>query len=149
MSRRSRPNKTNQQIKEEQINFLLEDVEKNLEEYKKAIDLKDKQLSDAKKILLTAKKSYDKVVAENKELRTYIEHIKERFNQYQQQQQAQYIEKEKEYFAQKQPKKYKKVIYEEELDSEPELEEEDYVAEEAEEEPEIKKNKKGSTKTKK
>ena len=40
-------------------------------------------------------------------------------------------------------------MYEEELDSEPELEEEDYVAEEAEEEPEIKKNKKGSAKTKK
>ena len=46
---RSRPNKTNQQIKEGQINFLLEDVEKKLEEYKKAIHLKDKQLSDAKK----------------------------------------------------------------------------------------------------
>ena len=38
MSRRGRPNKTSQQIKEEQINFLLEDAEKNLEEYKKAID---------------------------------------------------------------------------------------------------------------
>ena len=59
-----------------------------------------------KKILLTAKKSYDKVVAENKELRAYIEQIKERFNEYLQQQQAQYIEKEKEYYAQKQPKKY-------------------------------------------
>ena len=80
MSRRSGPNKTNQQIKKEQINFLLEVVEKNLEECKKAIDLTDKQLSDAKKIFLTAKKSYDKVVAENKELRTYIGHIKERFN---------------------------------------------------------------------
>ena len=30
MSRRIRQNKTTQQIKEEQINFLLEDVEKNL-----------------------------------------------------------------------------------------------------------------------
>ena len=49
MSRRSRTNKTNQQIKEKQITFLLEDVGQNLEEYKKAIDLKDKQLSDAKK----------------------------------------------------------------------------------------------------
>ena len=38
MSRSGRPNKTSQQIKEEQINFLLEDAEKNLEEYKKAID---------------------------------------------------------------------------------------------------------------
>ena len=63
MSRRIRQNKTSQQIKEEQINFLLEDVEKNLDECKKAVELKDKQLSDAKKILITAKTSYDKVVA--------------------------------------------------------------------------------------
>ena len=55
MSKRNRPNKTTQQIKEEQINFLLEEVEKNLEDYKKAIDLKEKQLSDAKKILLLKK----------------------------------------------------------------------------------------------
>ena len=49
MSRRVRSNKTLQQIKEEQINFLLENVEKNLEEYKKALEIKDKQLSDIKK----------------------------------------------------------------------------------------------------
>ena len=36
-------------IKEEQINFFLEDVEKKLDEYKRAIDTKDKQLSDIKK----------------------------------------------------------------------------------------------------
>ena len=57
MSRRVRSNKTLQQRKEEQINFLLEDVEKNLEEYKKALEIKDKQLSDIKKILITAKKA--------------------------------------------------------------------------------------------
>ena len=56
MSRRVRSNKTLQQRKEEQINFLLEDVEKNLEEYKKALEIKDKQLSDIKKILITTKK---------------------------------------------------------------------------------------------
>ena len=56
MSRRVRLNKTLQQRKEEQINFLLEDVEKNLEEYKKALEIKDKQLSDIKKILITTKK---------------------------------------------------------------------------------------------
>ena len=33
MSRRVRQNKTLQQIKEEQINFLLEDVEKNVDKY--------------------------------------------------------------------------------------------------------------------
>ena len=49
MSRRIRQNKKSQQVKKEQINFLFEEVEKNLDEYKKAIDLKKKQLSDAKK----------------------------------------------------------------------------------------------------
>ena len=49
MNRKLRPTRSTQQIKKEQINFLLEDVEKNLEEYKKAIELKDKQLSDVKK----------------------------------------------------------------------------------------------------
>ena len=49
MNRKLRPTKSTQQIKEEQINFLLEDIEKNLEEYKKAIEIKDKQLSDIKK----------------------------------------------------------------------------------------------------
>ena len=41
MSRRIRSNKTSQQIKEEQINFLLE--EKNLDEYKRALEIKDKR----------------------------------------------------------------------------------------------------------
>ena len=49
MSRRIISNKSSQQIQEKQINFLLEDVEKNLEEYKKALEIKDKQLSDVKK----------------------------------------------------------------------------------------------------
>ena len=49
MSRRARPNKTSHQSKEEQINFFLEDVGKNLNEYKKALELKDKQLSGIKK----------------------------------------------------------------------------------------------------
>ena len=38
MNRRLRPTRSIQQIKEEQINFLLEDVEKNLEEFKKALN---------------------------------------------------------------------------------------------------------------
>ena len=42
MNRKLRPTRSTWQIKEEQINFLLEDVEKMLEEYKKAIELKDK-----------------------------------------------------------------------------------------------------------
>ena len=55
-SRRIRQDKTTQQFQEEQINFLLEDIEKNLEEYKKALELKDKQLSDIKELLQYAKK---------------------------------------------------------------------------------------------
>ena len=68
MDRKLRPAKSTQQIKEDQTNFLLEEVEKNLEEYNKTIDIKDRQLSDIKKILQSAKKSYDTVVAENIEL---------------------------------------------------------------------------------
>ena len=65
--------KTTQQIKEEQINFLLEDVEKNLVKSKKALELKDKLLSDIKKILQGAKKSYDSIVIENKELKNTLQ----------------------------------------------------------------------------
>ena len=78
---------------------LKENVDKNLDEYKKALVIKDKQLSDIKKILITAKKSYDKVVPKNKELRNYIENIKQRYSQYQQQQQAQYIWRERDYYT--------------------------------------------------
>ena len=56
MNRKLRPTKYSYQIKEEQTNFLLEEVEKNLEEYIKAIELKDKQLAEAKKVLQGAKK---------------------------------------------------------------------------------------------
>ena len=55
-SRRIRQDKTTQQFQEEQINFLLEDIEKNLEEYKKALELKYKQPSDIKELLQYAKK---------------------------------------------------------------------------------------------
>ena len=69
MNRKLRPTKSTQQIKEEQINFLFEDVEKNLEEYKKASEIKDKQLPDIKKILQRAKKCYDSVVKEKTEIK--------------------------------------------------------------------------------
>ena len=93
-----------QQVKEEQINYLLSDVEKNLEEYKIALEIKDKQLSDAKKILVSAKQSYDKTVAENRELKAYIENLK----QYMQQQQVQFLEKKNKQYRYKKPtpKKY-------------------------------------------
>ena len=67
MSKNGRTNFRNQQkIKDEQINFLLGDLEKNLEEYRQALEAKEKQLSDAKRILLSAKQSYDKVATENR-----------------------------------------------------------------------------------
>ena len=83
---------------------MLADVEKNLEGYKIALELKEKQLSDAKKILLSAKQSYDKTVAENRELKAYIENLK----QHMQQQQVQFLEKQKNYYQYKKltPKKY-------------------------------------------
>ena len=142
MNRRLRPTKSTQQIKEEEINFLLEDLKKKIEEYKKATELKDKQLSEIKKILQGAKKSYSTVVNENTELKKYVENIKQRFQQYQKQQQE-YFNWEREDFRQKQPKKYKKVVHQEESASEPELEEIQYVPEETEDEmekPKIEKN---------
>ena len=51
MNRKLRPTRLTQQVKEEQISFLLKDVEKNWEKYKRVTKLKDKQLSDNKKIL--------------------------------------------------------------------------------------------------
>ena len=56
MNRKLRPMKSLQQIKGEQANFLLEDVKNFLEEYKTAIELRDKQLADTKRILKGAKK---------------------------------------------------------------------------------------------
>ena len=69
MSRQSLKNfRNSQQIKDEQINFLLADVEKNLEQYKFALEEREKHLLEAKKIIILAKKSYDKTIAENKDL---------------------------------------------------------------------------------
>ena len=51
MNTKLRPTKSTYQIREEQANFLLEDIEKILKEYKKAIELRDNQLAEAKKYL--------------------------------------------------------------------------------------------------
>ena len=108
MSKKIKDFRARQQVKEEQINFLLSDVEKNLEEYKIAIEIKDKQLSDGEKILVYAKQSYDKTAAENKELKVYTENLK----QHLQQQQVQFLEKNfKKYYRYNKPlpKKFKKL----------------------------------------
>ena len=135
-----------QQTEVQQINYLLGDVEKNLEEYRNVLELKEKQLSGAKKVLLSAKQMYDKTVAENKNLKAYIENLKRRFQSMQQQKQIQFLEKQRNYYQQKNihQKNIKKVIFEEESESEPELEqeeEEEFENEEVEKEPEIKKAK--------
>ena len=43
MNRKLRPTKSLYQLKDEQVNFLLEDMEKNSEEYKKIVETKDQQ----------------------------------------------------------------------------------------------------------
>ena len=72
-----------------------------LEGYKKATELKDKQLADIKKIHHGARKSFDSVVQENKELKRYIENTTQRYQQYQQQQQQNYIKRKREYLRKK------------------------------------------------
>ena len=51
MNRKLRPTRSLYQLKDEQVNFLLEDIEKKIEEYKKIVEKKekDKQLAEAKK----------------------------------------------------------------------------------------------------
>ena len=66
---------------------------------------------------------------ENKQLKEYILGIKQRFQKYQKQQEEQKLLQDTQYFKRPQ-KKYKKVVYEEESDSEPEVEESQYVPEE-------------------
>ena len=127
-----------QQIKDDQINYLLADVEKNLEEYRNALEQKERQLSEARKILISAKQSYDNTVAENKNLKAYITTLKQHIEK----QQVQFIEKQKQNnyrYRKPIPKEYKKVIFEEESESEPELEQEESESEETETSKEIKK----------
>ena len=41
-----------QKIKDKQINYLLGDLEKKLEDFREAIEIKEKQLAEAKECLL-------------------------------------------------------------------------------------------------
>ena len=65
-----------QKIKDEQVNFLLGDLEKNLEQYREALENREKQLEEAKRMLVAARKSFDKLNQENSELKAYIAQIK-------------------------------------------------------------------------
>ena len=114
-----------QKIKDDQINFLLGDLEKNLEQYKESLENKEKQLAQAKKILVAAKQSFDKLAEENRDLKAYIEQIKYQFQQQNQRQQLEFLKQQKSFYNNTKPKKYEKVILEEESEnkSEPEFEE--------------------------
>ena len=68
-----------QKIKDEQIIFLLVDLEKSLEQYKEALENKEKQLAEAKRILVAARKSFDNLNKENSDLKAYITQIKNHF----------------------------------------------------------------------
>ena len=65
MNRKLKPTKSAQQINDEQIDFMLEEVEQDIEKYKKIIQTKDKQLIDLKNILKGAKNSYQQVTKQN------------------------------------------------------------------------------------
>ena len=127
-----------QKIKDEQINFLFRDLEKILEQYREAVEIRDKQIADAKKILLSAKQSYDKLAQENKSLKEYLTKITQ---QNQQIQQAA--------VTRNKIRKYKKVVLEEESEQETdtELEREQYGVERSTEPPPVKKKKKKKKRT--
>ena len=95
-----------QKIKDEQINFLLGDLEKNLEQYREALENKEKQLSEAKRILIAANQSFDRVAQENRDLKAYIEQIKQQFQQQNQKQQLEFLKQQKSFYNNNRPKKY-------------------------------------------
>ena len=86
-----------QKIKDEQINYLLGDLEKNLEDYKAAIEIKEKQLAEAKRIVVAAKQSFDKVAQENRDLKAYIENLKQHF----QKQQTDFLNQQRAFYSKK------------------------------------------------
>ena len=92
-----------QRIKDEQINYLLGDLEKKLEEYRTVIETKEKQLAEAKRILVAAKQSFDKVSQENRDLKAYIENLKQHFQKLQ----TDFLNQQRAFYAKKNtPKKY-------------------------------------------
>ena len=50
-----------------------------LEQYRESLDNKEKQFAEAKRVLVAAKQSFDKLVQENRDLKAYIEQIKSQF----------------------------------------------------------------------
>ena len=103
--------RSQQKLKDEQINYLLSDLEKGLEQYRETVELRDKQIADDEKILLSAKQSYDKVSQENIKLKEYVIKAQQE-NQLRQQQLL------------ARNKNYKKVVLEEESEKESDTESE-------------------------
>ena len=58
-------------------------MEKNLEDYRTVIETKEKQLAEARRILMAAKQSFGKVSQENRDLKAYIENLKQDFQKQQ------------------------------------------------------------------
>ena len=69
MNRKLRPAKSAQQIKDQQKEWMLEEIEQDIEQFEKIIDSKNKQLFDLKTILKSAKSSYQELTKENKQLK--------------------------------------------------------------------------------
>ena len=98
-----------------------------------------------KEYQLQPKKSFDKINQENSDLRAYIAQIKNQFQQENKKQQQEFLKQQQSFYENIKPKKYKKVILEEENEneSEPEFEEEtNFETEETEETPQVKKPRK-------
>ena len=66
MNRRPRPTRSTQQV------ISYSKALKKIRRIQKVVESRDKQLSDTKKILQGAKKSYDSVVKENIELKNTL-----------------------------------------------------------------------------
>ena len=62
---------------------MLEEIGQDIEQFKKIVVSKNKQLVDLKNILKSAKSSYQELTKENRQLKQYITKIKQQ--QYQQQ----------------------------------------------------------------
>ena len=107
------------QAMDEQAADILEDFEKDIENFKIATQNKDNQLVYLGKILKVAKSEYEKVTKENKELKDYIIK-KQKIQQQQQQQKKQFPRKNIQ-------KRYKKIVYESGSETEPKAKQEQNV----------------------
>ena len=77
-------------------------MEKNLEDYRTVIETKEKQLAEARRILMAAKQSFGKVSQENRDLKAYIENLKHYF----QKQQTDFLNQQRAFYSRKNtPKK--------------------------------------------